>query len=108
MPLERHTEGDVLQPEDCKIPFDKIEAIAADPQTRRDFEDRFGSRLYPVIFYCLTNETFDADHARLLWDEVNEHMGYLSQTLGKNPGITFATMDYFANWLSVPGSGKVV
>ncbi len=108
MQAERQTGSEVLQPEDCKIPLDKIEAIAADPQTRRDFEEVFGSRLYPIIFNCLTNETFDVDHARLLWDEVNEHMGYLAQTLGKNPGITFATMDYFANWLSAPGSRKTV
>jgi len=106
MQTERQTGGAEPQPGNCEIPLAEIEAIASDPRTQRAYERRLGTRLYPLIFQCLTDETFDPDHARLLWDQVTEHKARLTQTLGENPGITFATLDYFSSWLSVTGSGK--
>jgi diguanylate cyclase (GGDEF)-like protein len=93
---------------------DEIEALleAARSSSRPDddagrlLQDRNAS-IHTKLIYCLTNERFDEDQSRRLWNDVLAHADSLSQKLGRNVGVRVAALDYFLNVRGLPPTPHV-
>lgn len=88
---------DIIQVEDHAFNIENIECIAEDAGIRNYYEKRYRGCLYSSILMSLTHESFSEDEALALWEEIVSHMKTLNQALGRNVGISVASMDYLSN-----------
>jgi len=71
---------------------------------KKDYEDNF----YSSILLSLTHEAYSENEAKLLWNNVIEHMKYLENTLGRKVGISVATLDYLTNIKKILNEPKII
>lgn len=58
-------------------------------------QQEFGERFYVEFFRLLTHLEFNPAEARVYWDDVRDHTGFLSRALGRAVPFRAALLDYF-------------
>ena len=84
--------------------IDLVSAVAGDREmtgpeqalVRRHEEDR-GSSFFSDLLYSISHHDFADDVAESMWQEILIHKEQLSGLLGRDVGITVATLDYLSN-----------
>jgi diguanylate cyclase (GGDEF)-like protein len=86
------------------ISLDFVSALAGDRRLTADEKKRFqklyrqgGDGVYVDLLFALTHQYFPEESAPSLWDQIIEHKKQLSKAVGRNIGITVATLDYLGN-----------
>jgi diguanylate cyclase (GGDEF)-like protein len=81
-----------------------IEAVAGDrtatEDERREIEQikqQRGERFFSDLLFALTHQYFPYEAAEELWTEILDHKSNLSEALGREVGVSVASLDYLAN-----------
>lgn len=90
---------DLVDHEANPLTLNEIERIAEDQRVRHQYERRYPKSLYSHILLTLTHEKFSEQEAQELWKKIVAHLGVLTRILGRNVGISVASMDYLSNIL---------
>jgi diguanylate cyclase (GGDEF)-like protein len=88
---------DIIDIEESALSLDLIETIAHDEKVRKHYEKQYKGCLYSIILRSLTHKTFSEDEAFSLWKEILNHMERLKDLLGRNVGVSVASLDYLTN-----------
>lgn len=88
---------DLIEAEDSTLLLANIESIVYNENTKKYFENKYGSELYSEILLVLTHEKFDNEDAEYLWGDIKGHLSAITKKLDRNPGIVVATLDYLSN-----------
>lgn len=88
---------DIIDLKDSSLSLDDIALIANDDEVRKRYENKYGSHLYAKILLLLTHESYGQDEAKSLWKKIMCHLNDLNHKLGRNVGISVATLDYLSN-----------
>lgn len=88
---------EIIALEDSSFSLADIESIVMDDGLKKSYEEKYHGLLYSKILLLLTHESYDDDEAELLWNKILNHLGGLNHTLGRNVGISVATIDYLSN-----------
>jgi diguanylate cyclase (GGDEF)-like protein len=99
---------DIVDIEDHAFSIAVIELIATNEEARRYYENKFIGCLYSSILISLTHESFSEAVAKSLWDEMVAHMGQLNSILGRDVGISVASLDYLSNIKSKLSAPKIM
>lgn len=89
---------DLIETEDSTLSLENIESIIHNKNIRKNFENRYGLKLYSRILLLLTHERYETEEAKLIWNKINLHLDDLTNKLNRNPGITVAALDYLSNF----------
>lgn len=110
--LERKEDSDQLEDiveiHDQSITLSDIESIASSVETLKQYEKDNKANFYSSMLLSLTHETYSETEARLLWNEITEHMKNLEHTLGRKVGISVATLDYLSNIRKILNDPKII
>ncbi len=87
----------IVEVEDSPLSVREIELICASEQVTNRYLSQFGPSLYGRILLTLTHETFDESLAQKLWQAILLHRQQMKDMLGRDVGISVATMDYMTN-----------
>lgn len=99
---------DIVEIEDHALSLADIESIANDEKVRRHYENKYKNCLYSSILMSLTHESFSEAEAISLWNEIVAHMRQLNHILGRNVGISVASIDYLSNIKSKLSEPKII
>ncbi len=58
---------------------------------------RRGRNIYCDLLFALTHVYFPEDEAKAVWGEILDHKDRLTESLGRNPGVSVAVHDYLIN-----------
>ena len=107
---KKHNEqlGDILEIQEQSITLSDIQSIANSTEIQKQYEENNKDSLYSSILLSLTHETFDENEARMLWNEITEHMKHLEDALGRQVGISVASLDYLSNIKNVLNEPKII
>ncbi|MEJ2657000.1 MAG: GGDEF domain-containing protein [Desulfobacterales bacterium] len=99
---------DIVELGDCTLSLAEIESIANDDNIRKQYEDKYKSSLYSAILLSLTHESFQESESKSLWSEIVAHMRQLNHILGRNVGISVASLDYLTNVRNTLAGPKII
>jgi tRNA(His) 5'-end guanylyltransferase len=88
---------DIVELDDRTLSLAEIEAIVNNESVRKRYEDKHKNCLYSTILLSLTHESFQESESKSLWIEIIYHMKKLNHILGRNVGISVASLDYLTN-----------
>lgn len=88
---------DIIELKDSSLSLYDIELIANDGDVKKRYEDKYGDHLYYKILLLLTHESYGKDEAKSLWHKIMNHLNDLNHKLGRNVGVSVATLDYLSN-----------
>ncbi|MEW6982549.1 GGDEF domain-containing protein [Colwelliaceae bacterium 6471] len=99
MELEEHNQllQDVIEIQEKSIALSVIEAIARNENIQKQYEKSNKNHLYSLILLSLTHKAYREDEAKKLWHKITAHMQLLEKNLGRQVGISVATLDYLSN-----------
>lgn len=75
----------------------EINQIAEHRRIRLRYENLYPKTLYSLILLSLSHTTYPEDEAKALWQKILEHMRGLNEALGREVGLSVATLDYLSN-----------
>jgi hypothetical protein len=86
------------------LSLDFISALAGDRSLRSNENKLFkklsqdrGDLLYVDLLFTLTHQYYPEETAKSFWNKILEHKEKVSKKLGRNIGISVATLDYLGN-----------
>jgi diguanylate cyclase (GGDEF)-like protein len=86
------------------LSIDFVSALAGDRALSSNEDKLFkklsqnrGDLLYVDLLFTLTHQYYPEETAKLLWNQILEHKKNITKKLGRNIGITVATLDYLGN-----------
>lgn len=79
------------------LSLQEINQIASDENILLRYEKNYSSKLYSMILMSLTHKTYKENEARQLWVSIIKHRKQLNGKLGRDVGISVATLDYLSN-----------
>lgn len=88
---------DIFDLKDSSLQLVDIESIATDDAAKKRFESEYGGHLYAKILLLLTHESYEENEAKSLWNNIMLHLKALNHKLGRNVGVSVATLDYLSN-----------
>lgn len=88
---------DIIDLKESSLSLDDIELITNDDNVRKRYEEKYRGRLYSKILLLLTHESYEEDEAKSLWNKIMCHLSDLNHKLGRNVGVSVATLDYLSN-----------
>jgi len=88
---------EIIALEDSSFSLADIEAIVKDDDLKQRYEEKYHGLLYSKILLLLTHESYEEEQAELLWNKIMNHLRGLNHALGRNVGISVATIDYLSN-----------
>lgn len=88
---------DIFDLRDSSLQLVNIESIATDDDARKHFESEYKGHLYSKILLLLTHESYEENEAKSLWNNILRHLRDLNHKLGRNVGVSVATLDYLSN-----------
>jgi diguanylate cyclase (GGDEF)-like protein len=101
---ERRTAEVVEQLEEEQIDLEVVRWVAGEraPSSaqRRWLEQLHrerGERFYGDLMFVLTGHRYTPVRANRMWGEIIAHCEFLTRSLGRNPGIVVAALDYLTN-----------
>lgn len=99
---------DIVEFDDRTLSLADIEAIANDESLRKRYENKHKNCLYSTILLSLTHESFQERESKSLWNKIIAHMKKLNQILGRNVGISVASLDYLTNVKNTLSEPKII
>lgn len=99
---------DIIELDDRTLSLADIEAIAKDESVRKRYENKHKNCLYSTILLSLTHESFQESESKSLWNEIVVHMKKLNHILGRNVGISVASLDYLTNVKNTLSEPKII
>jgi len=91
---------DIVDIQDHSITLSEIESIATSVDILKQYEKDNKESLYSSILLSLTHETYSENEARLLWNEITEHMKNLEHALGRKHYMWY--VNFFRIKISIP------
>lgn len=86
----------------------EIDYITSNDRVRRIYERRFPGRLHATILMSLTHKTYPEDTAEILWGRIRAHRDLLHRALGRDVGLSVATLDYLTNIRGTFAGPKII
>ena len=99
---------DIVELDDRTLSLADIEAIANDENVRKRYENKHKNCLYSTILLSLTHESFQERESKSIWNEIIAHMKKLNHILGRNVGISVASLDYLTNVKNTLSEPKII
>jgi diguanylate cyclase (GGDEF)-like protein len=99
---------DIVELDDRTLSLAEIEAIVNNESVRKRYEDKHKNCLYSTILLSLTHESFQESESKSLWIEIVYHMKKLNHILGRNVGISVASLDYLTNVKNTLSEPKII
>jgi len=99
---------DIVDIQGQTIELSDIESVSRSDDVRRQYEKNNRDELYSSLLLSLTHETYNEDEAKILWNEIMEHMKSLEKILSRPVGVSVAAMDYLSNIKSILNSPKII
>lgn len=99
---------DIVEFDDRTLSLADIESIANDEKIRKRYENKHKNCLYSTILLSLTHESFQERESKSLWNKIIAHMKKLNQILGRNVGISVASLDYLTNVKNTLSEPKII
>jgi len=99
---------DIVEFDDRTLSLADIEAIANDESVRKRYENKHENCLYSTILLSLTHESFQERESKSLWNKIISHMKKLNNILGRNVGISVASLDYLTNVKNTLSEPKII
>lgn len=101
---QRRTAEAVEQLEEEQIDLEVVRWVAgerAPSSAQRRWLDQLGrergASFYSDLIFVLTGRRCTQARANRMWNEIIAHCEFLTRTLGRNPGIVVAALDYLTN-----------
>ncbi len=88
---------DILDLKESSLSLDDIELITNDYDVKKRYEKKYRGRFYSKILLLLTHESYEEGEAKSLWNKIMRHLSDLNHKLGRNVGVSVATLDYLSN-----------
>lgn len=110
MDKKEHSEqlDDIVDIRGQSITLSDIEFISRNNDILKKYEKEDKESFYSSILLSLTHETYSEKEARLLWNEVIEHMKNLEYALDRKVGISVAALDYLYNIKKILNEPKII
>lgn len=99
---------DIVDIHDQSVMLSDIEAIASDADILKRYEKDNKDDFYSSLLLSLTHETYSENKAKLLWNEITQHMNKLDHALGRKTGISVAALDYLTNIKKILINPKII
>ena len=99
---------DIVELEDINLSLSDIEKLAHDESHLLKSVSQYGNSLYSKILLSLTHETFPEKEAENLWKNIVEHLFKLNDILGRDVGISVASLDYLTNIVEKLEDPKII
>jgi diguanylate cyclase (GGDEF)-like protein len=99
---------DIVELDDHMLTLSEIESIAGSDEVRKQYEKKYKGRFYKFVLLSLTHESFKENEAKVLWDEIVAHMRQLNEILGRNVGLSVASLDYLTNIQNALSEPKII
>jgi len=99
---------DIVEFDDRTLSLADIESIANDKSVRKRYENKHKNCLYSTILLSLTHESFQERESKSLWNEIITHMKKLNHILGRNVGVSVASLDYLTNVKNTLSEPKII
>jgi len=99
---------DIVELDDRTLSLADIEAIANDESVRKRYENKHKNCLYSTILLSLTHESFQERESKSMWNEIVAHKKKLNHILGRNVGISVASLDYLTNVKNTLSEPKII
>ena len=99
---------DIIELDDRTLSLADIEAIANDENVRKRYENKHKNCLYSTILLSLTHESFQERESKSMWNEIIDHMRSLNHIVGRNVGISVASLDYLTNVKNTLSEPKII
>jgi diguanylate cyclase (GGDEF)-like protein len=100
---------------DSFLDLDFVEELSKEPllsgkQKERiaQVKKRFGKDFYPKVIWTITQKAYDPSKAEDLWGNTVKHKKELNDKVGRDVGISVATLDYLQNILDDLSEPKVL
>jgi diguanylate cyclase (GGDEF)-like protein len=85
--------------------MDLVEVLSKDPSERTSEEEEeakrvrneFGDHLYSKLIWTISQKAYEPSKAKRLWTDILVHKRQLRDKLGRDVGLTVATLDYMVN-----------
>lgn len=88
--------------------INEIEDIAQDRDRYLEFVEKHRENHHSLLIFSLTHESFPEKEAKRLWHFILTHKMDLAKQLGRDVGITVATLDYMTNIWSLLEEPKII
>ena len=99
---------DIVELDDRTLSLADIESIANDESVQKRYENKHKNYLYSTILLSLTHESFQERESKSMWNEIVAHMKKLNHILGRNVGISVASLDYLTNVKNTLSEPKII
>ena len=99
---------DIVELDDRTLSLADIESIANDESVQKRYENKHKNCLYSTILLSLTHESFQERESKSMWNEIISHMKKLNHILGRNVGISVASLDYLTNVKNTLSEPKII
>lgn len=88
---------EIVALEDNSFSLSVIESIVNDDRLKKRYEEKYHGLLYSKILLLLTHESYEEAEAKSFWNKIMNHLDEINHALGRNVGISVATIDYLSN-----------
>lgn len=110
------TEQLIKVEEDSVIDLDFVELLSnasmrVTPKVKKQIKQvkkKLGKDFYPKVIWTVTQKTYNPLEAKRLWERIVKHKEELNSKLGRDVGISMATLDYMSNILNDLSEPKVL
>ena len=93
---DKHLE-EMIEVDEGVLSLKEINIISKNQDARQRYEKKYQGTLYSTILKSLTHESYSEEEATLLCKNILEHMHRLDSSLGREVGVSVATLDYLTN-----------
>jgi diguanylate cyclase (GGDEF)-like protein len=92
-----------------KLPtIEMIDRFSHDTRLLESPKKILGNMFYQTVVFVLTHKQYDELRAKALWKKIVEHKNDLNDALGRDVGISVATLDYMTNIAKKISEPKII
>jgi diguanylate cyclase (GGDEF)-like protein len=93
---------------DNGLKIEIIDRLSNDQKALEQAEKHFGKELYSKLIWNLSYKEYDSLDAEIIWNKIVKHKHKLYEKLGRDVGISVASLDYMTNIESKISEARVI
>jgi diguanylate cyclase (GGDEF)-like protein len=90
------------------LKIEVIDRLSNDQKALEQAEKYFGKELYSKLIWNLFYKEYDSSDAEIIWNKIVKHKHKLYEKLGRDVGISVASLDYMTNIESKISEARVI
>lgn len=106
--LEEIIEQALKVDSDNGLKVEVIDRLSNNQKALGQAEKYFGKELYSKLIWNLSYKEYDSLEAEMIWNKIVEHKHKLYEKLGRDVGISVASLDYMTNIASKISETRVI